>query len=155
MYCVFGCSFKCWLQRSSVFQDQGLRNLIGMPYNKMKWFIGQDLEIACNLITFIYISRCQLDRNHCYTCTILALFFCYKPFRCDEEFEAFDSKTDWLKNLTKMYKLIPRELLFERKQHSISGHQNDSDPTLELIHPKQCGPKSRRAQSRLDESRLT
>ena len=39
--------------------------------------------------------------------------------------------------LTNMYKLIPRELLFERKQHIISGHQNDSNPHLESIYGKQ------------------
>ena len=68
-----------------------------------------------------------------YICTI----FSSKPFHCDAEYEAFDSKTDWLENSTKVHTLIPRELLFARKHHSISGHQNDSNPNLELIHGKQ------------------
>ena len=138
MYYVFDCSFKCWLQSSSVFQDKGLWKFIGMPYNEMKWFIVTNLEIACKLITLIYISRCEISSVPLVHMNYTGTIFSYKPFCCDEEFEAFDSKTDWLKNLTKMYKLIPRELLFERKQHSISDHQNDSDPTLELIHPKEC-----------------
>ena len=99
----------------------------------MKWFIVANLEIACKLITLIYSSKCQLDAELLVHMYYTGTIFSYKPFCYDEEFEVFDSKTDWLKNLTKVYKLIPRELLFARNQHS---HHNYSNPCLELIPAK-------------------
>ena len=93
-----------------------------------------NFEIACKLITLIYISRCQKDSEPLVHTDYTGTIFSYKPFRRDKEYEAFDSKTDWLENLTKVYKLIPRELLFARKHHS---HQNDSNAHLELIPAKQ------------------
>ena len=99
----------------------------------MKWFIVASLEIACKLITLIYISRCQLDSEPLVRMNYTGTIFSYKPFCCDEEYEAFDSKTDLLGNLTKVYKFIPRESLFARNQHS---HHNYSNPRLELIPAK-------------------
>ena len=105
-----------------------------MPYNEMKWFIVANFEIAYKLITLIYISRCQIDSEPLVHTNYTGAIFSYKPFCCDEEYDAFDSNTDWLHHLTKVYKLIPRELLFARKHHS---HQNDSNAHLELIPAKQ------------------
>ena len=136
MYYVFDRSYECWLQRASLFRDHVLWEFIGMSYNEMKWFIVAYFEIAFKLLTLIYISRCQMDSEPLVHMNYTGTIFSYKPFCCDEEYEAFDFKTDWLKNLTKVYKLIPRELLFARKHHSISGHQNDSNPNLELFYAK-------------------
>ena len=104
-----------------------------MAYNRMKWFIVANFEIAYKLIALIYMSRCQKDSEPLVHMNYTGNIFSYKPFHCDKEYEAFESKTDWLENLTKVYKLIPRELLFTRKPHS---QQKDSNAHLELI-PKQ------------------
>ena len=133
MFYVFDCSFECWLQSSSFFKDPVLWKFIGMSYNEIKWFIVANFEIAYKLITLIYISRCQMDSEPLVHTDYARTIFSYKIFRCDEEYETFDSKTDWLENLTKVYKLIPRELLFARNQHS---HHNYSNPRLELIPAK-------------------
>ena len=94
--------------RSCNCQDKGLWEFIGMPYNEMKWFIVAIFEIACKLITLIYISRCQIDSEPLVHMKYTGNIFSYKLFCCDEEYEVFDSNTDWLENLIKVYKLIPR-----------------------------------------------
>ena len=77
--------------------------MIGVPNNKMQWIITPTVDMACKMITLIYISRCQKDlepliHTH-YTVTI----FSYKPFFRDHEYEAFDERSNWLINLSDEY----------------------------------------------------
>ena len=97
--------------------------------NKMQWIITRTVDMACKMITLIYISRCQKDSEPLIHTHYTGTIFSYKPFLWDHEYEAFDEISNWLVNLETGYNNIPRELLFARNQHSCHNYSN---PSLEL-----------------------
>ena len=73
--------------------------MIGGPNNEMQWLITPTVDIACKMITLIYISRCKTDSEPLehmhYTDTI----FSYKPFIGELDFVRHNQIFDWLANL--------------------------------------------------------
>ena len=128
-YFIFDVSFKCWLQTSSLFQENDLWDMIGGPNNEMQWLITPTVDIACKMITLIYTSRCQKDseplKHMHYTGTI----FSYKPFNFEPNFVPAQEIYNWIGSMQQHTDMIPRSLLFAQNEHNL---QMRSIPTLDL-----------------------
>ena len=128
-YFIFNFSFKCWYQTSSLFQESDLWNMIGVPNNEMQWLITPTVDIACKMITLIYISRCQKDSEPLEYMHYTGTIFSYKPFIGEFDFVPDTEIFSWLVNLQSYGNKISRSLLFARNH---PNSQTYSIPILEL-----------------------
>ena len=92
--------------------------MIGVPKNEIQWLITLTVDMACKMITLIYISRCQTDSEPLEQMQYTGTIFSYKPFIWELDFVPDTEIYDWLVNLQSYGNKIPRALLFARNHPS-------------------------------------
>ena len=98
--------------------------MIGRPNNEMQWLITPTVDMACKMITLIYMSKCQKDLEPLEHMHYTGTIFRYKPFIWELGFVPDEEIFNWLVNVQGCATKIPRSLLFARNHPNL---QNNND----------------------------
>ena len=114
--------------------------MIGVPKNEIQWIPTPTVDMACKMITLIYISRCQKDSQPLIHMHYTGTIFSYKPFIGEFDFVPHTEIFNWLVNLQSYGNKIPRSLLFAK---IIPIRKNIQSPFLnwKLLHNKMLEEK--------------